>query len=117
MQFRIDENLPSEVADALRAAGQDAMTVPDQNLSGANDPSIADVCQRERRALVTMDLDFANIYAYPPADYPGIIVLRFAKQDTPYLLQQFSIVLAALEIEPLDGCLWIVEEGRIRIRN
>jgi Domain of unknown function (DUF5615) len=32
MRFKIDENLPIEVAELLRAAGHDALTVLDQNL-------------------------------------------------------------------------------------
>ena len=33
------------------------------------------------RVLLTLDLDFANIRAYPPERYPGIIVLRLKTQD------------------------------------
>jgi hypothetical protein len=36
---------------------------------GHSDAEIAQVCQREARVLVTMDLDFADIRAYPPQDY------------------------------------------------
>lgn len=35
MKFKIDENLPVEVAELLQKAGHDAMTVYDQNLAGA----------------------------------------------------------------------------------
>jgi len=34
MQFKIDENLPIEAADALRASGHDALTIHDQHLVG-----------------------------------------------------------------------------------
>ena len=34
MKFKIDENLPREVAALLRDAGHDAMTVVDQGLGG-----------------------------------------------------------------------------------
>jgi hypothetical protein len=30
MRFKVDENLPAEVAQLLRAAGHDALTVVDQ---------------------------------------------------------------------------------------
>jgi len=32
MRFKIDENLPIELADLLRDAGFDAMTVPEQGI-------------------------------------------------------------------------------------
>jgi predicted nuclease of predicted toxin-antitoxin system len=75
MKFKIDENLPVEVATALRGAGHDAFSVVDQGLRGQVDATIAEVCKREGRALVTLDLDFANVQAYPPAEYSGLIVL------------------------------------------
>jgi len=41
MTFKVDENLPTEVADLLNAAGHDALTVRDQGVSGAHDPDLA----------------------------------------------------------------------------
>lgn len=75
MRVKVDENLPIEVAELLRAAGHDAVTVYEQAMSGASDMSIADVCRREDRAVITMDTDFANIQSYPPEQHPGIVVL------------------------------------------
>ena len=37
MKFKTDENLPIEVADVLRQAGHDALTVHDQRLTGHPD--------------------------------------------------------------------------------
>ena len=37
MKFKIDENLPGELADEFRAAGHVADTVYDEGLSGASD--------------------------------------------------------------------------------
>jgi predicted nuclease of predicted toxin-antitoxin system len=74
MQFKLDENLPRELTDRLRAAGHPAVNVLDQRMGGQADELIADVCTREQRALVTLDMDFADIRAYPPEDYCGLIV-------------------------------------------
>src|SRR5580658_9024659 len=79
MKFKIDENLPIEVAVALREAGHDAINVVDQGLGGGADASVAEVCRREGRSLVTLDVDFANVQAYPPRDYPGLVVLRLQR--------------------------------------
>ena len=45
-------------------------------LDGAPDSYISIVCRREKRALITLDTDFADIRAYPPQDFSGLIVLR-----------------------------------------
>ena len=57
VKFKLDENLPAEMADLFKRAGHDAVTVLDQQLSGVSDPVLATVCIQERRAIVTLDSD------------------------------------------------------------
>jgi predicted nuclease of predicted toxin-antitoxin system len=117
MAFKVDENLPVEIADLLRQAGYDAVTVSEQHLEGSTDSAIASVCQEEGRALVTLDTDFADIRAYPPAQFPGLIVLRLHRQDKPHVLEVIERLIPLLSSEPLEHLLWIVEETRVRIRS
>jgi predicted nuclease of predicted toxin-antitoxin system len=70
VKFKFDENLPSDLGNLLRAEGHDAQSILDEDLRGAADRSIAKICQSEERILITLDLDFAHIENYPPADYP-----------------------------------------------
>jgi predicted nuclease of predicted toxin-antitoxin system len=65
VKFKIDENLPVEAAGTLRDAGFDAETIRDEDLSGADDEIVASMVRSEGRILLTLDLDFANIQAYP----------------------------------------------------
>ncbi len=117
MRFKIDENLPIEIADLLRQHQHDAVTVPEQQLAGYPDSHVARVCQAEQRAIVTLDLDFSDLRSYPPDEYHGIIVLRPAVQNASALLRLTNRVLALLGSERLDGCLWVVDEGQVRIRG
>lgn len=117
MNFKVDENLPVEVADLLRGAGHDAVTVLEQNLGGAADNHLALVCHQEERAIVTLDLDFADIRSYSPEQYSGIVVLRLRQYDKPHVVQIMRKFLQAVEAETLVGKLWIVDEERIRIRE
>jgi hypothetical protein len=91
--------------------------VHDQHLVGSPDSNIAAVCQGEQRALLTLDLDFADIRAYPPEEYRGIIVLRLARQDKRHVLDILGRLLPKLDSEELIGKLWIVNERTIRIRG
>lgn len=88
MRFKIDENLPVEVADLLRTANYDAITVLEQDLGGAPDSHLLAVCQQEDRILISLDTDFADIRAYPPDEYPGLVVLRLHRQDNPPSLRR-----------------------------
>jgi predicted nuclease of predicted toxin-antitoxin system len=116
MKFKVDENLPVDVAVKLMEAGHDAATVTEEGIGGATDPLLYEACQREGRILVTLDLDFANVQAYPPSESMGLIVLRVGQQDRSHVLRIVASVLPELERESPEKSLWIVEEGRIRIR-
>lgn len=115
--LKVDENLPVEASVLLRQAGHDALSVHDQQLVGSPDSGVAAVCQIERRALLTLDLDFADIRTYPPEDFSGIIVLRLARQDKQHVLDILGRLLPKLDTEKLIGKLWIVNERTIRIRG
>jgi predicted nuclease of predicted toxin-antitoxin system len=117
VNFRIDENLPIEAADVLRGAGHDAVSVLEQSLGGAADPVIAAICESETRVLVTLDADFADIRAYPPANYPGLIVLRLNQQGKTHVLEILRRLVFVLVEETPEGHLWIVEQDRIRVRD
>jgi hypothetical protein len=86
-------------------------------MEGQADHVIALVCQSESRALVTYDLDFSDIRAYPPEDFPGIIVLRPAVQTVSSLLRLMTRVLTLLDQEPLGGHIWVVDDHQVRIRG
>jgi predicted nuclease of predicted toxin-antitoxin system len=117
MNFKIDENLPIDLGELFTAHGHNAVTVLSQHLGGASDEDIAKICSAENRALVTLDIDFADIRTYPPEYYPGIIVLRLKHQDKLHVIQIAERLLRILPKESLDKHLWIVEEEKIRIRG
>jgi hypothetical protein len=66
---------------------------------------------------MTLDLDFANVQAYPPKSHPGIVVFRSTSQDKPTLVALLKRpVPALLQFSPKHQ-LWIVEPDRIRYRE
>jgi predicted nuclease of predicted toxin-antitoxin system len=117
MRAKLDENLPVEAADLLRKAGWECDTVYDEGLAGADDPELAAACQAGARVLFTLDLDFADIRAYPPSEYVGIVVLRPTEPSQRQVLQLVSRVLPVLSAEWTEYRLWIVEPARVRVRG
>ena len=117
MRFKVDENLPAEVAEVLRSAGHDARTVQDEGLAAAEDDNLLATCRGEGRVLMTLDLDFADMQAYPPTENPGLIVFRVRSQDKNHLLDLIERAVPLLSREPVEKHLWIVEENRVRIRG
>lgn len=117
MKFKVDENLPVEAANLLRKNAHDAVTVMEQHLKGSTDSNLSSICQQENRVLVTLDTDFADIRVYPPEDFSGLLVLHLKRQDKDYVLNVLTRLIKMFSNEPLDKHLWIVEEGRVRIRG
>lgn len=117
MKFKVDENLPRQVADILRGAGYDALTIGEQHLNGAVDHQIANVCRGERRALITLDLDFADVRRYPPGEFPGIVVIRVRDAQRDVLAGLAAQIVEMLKTTPLDGHLWVLEPDRVRVRG
>jgi predicted nuclease of predicted toxin-antitoxin system len=117
MKFKIDENLPVELAGFLSEANHDVATVHTEQLSGVSDLDLINHCRAEMRTLITLDLDFSDIRTYPPEHYPGLLVLRLKRQDKRSILRVFASIIHLFETEMLDGKLWLVEEDRVRIRE
>jgi len=115
MRLKLDENLGLEIQRVFLEGGHDADTVVRERLSGADDEVVFDACRRERRCLVTLDLDFADPVRFRSRDCGGIVVLRLPRRASAGLLKSLAAeVVAAFGAMPMDGGLWIVEHGRIR---
>jgi predicted nuclease of predicted toxin-antitoxin system len=117
LKFKIDENLPAECALIFREAGYEAATVAEQRLSGADDSVLFERCRAENRVLVTLDLDFANVQAYPPGSHSGIVVFRSKSQDKPTVVSLLKRILPLLIGRSPERQLWIVEPDRVRYRE
>jgi predicted nuclease of predicted toxin-antitoxin system len=117
VRFKLDENLPELVCQTLTELGHDPHTVRHEQLSGAPDPAVLKACVDEGRVLITLDLDFADIRAYPPGSHRGIWVLRPAKQTFGAIDGLVRAAVRLSDLEPVDHQLWIIDEQRIRIRD
>jgi predicted nuclease of predicted toxin-antitoxin system len=101
LKFKIDENLRAKYSSILRGVSFEADTVSDEKLSGASDSVLSDRCRAEDRVLMTPDLDFASVQAYPPVSHPGIAVFRPKSQDKPRLVALLKrLVPVLLQLSP-----------------
>ena len=117
LKFKLDENLPDLVRQSLAALGHDAHTVAEEGLAGAQDEKVLQACKEEDRVLITLDLDFSDVRAYPPGSYPGIWVLRPPKQTFRAIEALVQAGLRLAEVERTAGQLWVIDDKRVRIRD
>jgi predicted nuclease of predicted toxin-antitoxin system len=116
LKIKVDENIGRSGVDLLRRAGHDAMTVPEQGLSGTADETLFQICVSEGRTLITLDRDFGQVPRFPPKRSAGIVILELGAPATLTLLQdRMREFLTLAATRSVDGELWIVEAGRVRV--
>ncbi|OQY48549.1 MAG: hypothetical protein B6242_02080 [Anaerolineaceae bacterium 4572_78] len=118
MKFKLDENFGARTQNLFIESGHDVHTVCQESLQGTGDDNLYHVCCSEKRCLVTLDLDFSDIIRFPPKTSHGIVVIRVPQNPSLQLLKLLiKQFIKALDENTLIGNLWIVEVGRIRIRQ
>jgi len=117
MRLKLDENLPSSLLADLARIGDDADTCTDEGINGKADDLVAASAASERRILLTLDTDFADIRRFPPGTHPGIIVLRLETQDAASCRSAIQRAFAVLSDEDVQLNLVIIEDSRVRIRR
>lgn len=106
------------MVEVARRAGDEAVHANDVGLGAATDEAVASHAKAHGLTLVTRDLDFSDVRAYPPADYPGLVVLRLSEHlVAEEICSVFALLLAQRDlVEHLAGRLAILEDGRVRVR-
>jgi len=117
VRFKLDEHIPRRAIALLHSHGHSGRTVIDQNLRGASDERLLDVCRKTGELMITADLDFANIRQYPPGSYPGVVTLRLRRNGAKSVLAALERLFAAIPARDFSGRLLIVTETAVRIRS
>jgi predicted nuclease of predicted toxin-antitoxin system len=117
-RFIVDEALPRSLADAIRAAGHEAVHIREIGLQGSSDAVVFDYAQGQGAVLVTPDLEFGDIREFPPGQHCGVVLLRMPRISTPpRLASEVVRLLRGLTQTDLEGNLIIMEPGHVRIRR
>jgi len=118
MKLKLDENLGELGRAVLTTEGHDVSTVALQQLSGSHDVALYEACRVDRRVLVTLDRDFGEVLRFPPEETAGIAILDCRGRLSPdTILARIKELAVLLQVQAIDGQLWIVEPGRVRIHE
>jgi predicted nuclease of predicted toxin-antitoxin system len=116
VRFKLDENLPLELAADLRGLGHDADTVADERLAGAEDPAVVTAACAAGRILLTLDKAIANVRRYPASEHTGVVLFRpdtFGRRAVAEFVRGRLEELLSME---LLGRLTVAGPTRIRFR-
>mgnify|MGYP001609597236 CR=1 FL=1 len=119
IKFLLDENISHETADFLKSMGYDAKSVAHFGLGGTLDEEIAKKAAATKRMLITLDLDFGEIFYFGTHQKLGVIVLRLKHQTVEKVNEALYQLLKSgiLERNGMEGSLIIIGANRIRIRK
>ena len=117
MRFLIDNNLPPRMAEALIAAGHDAVHVRERGLAKADDAVIFDAAAAANRCLISQDTDFATLLATRRQGSPSVIIFRQRQKSLDSLLPVLLGNLEQLSDDLETGSVVVFEDARLRIRR
>jgi predicted nuclease of predicted toxin-antitoxin system len=93
MKIKLDENLPHQLAAALKDLGHEVDTVHEEQLVGCRDFEIWRAAQDDSRFLITQDLDFADTRQFVPGSHHGILLVRLSSPSRANLIERGSTII------------------------
>ena len=120
MRLLLDHCVPNRVAKMLGDTGHEVIWLREVLPTDSPDPIVIRKADELDAVLVSLNGDFADITAYPPAHYRGIVALQVRNRPetvTPITTNLIDFFQQHPERREMDGILLLVEAHRIRIRR
>jgi predicted nuclease of predicted toxin-antitoxin system len=120
LRFFADHCVSNSIIQALRNAGHEVLRLQDCLSVESEDEEVITKAQELDSILLTLNGDFADIVAFPPSLYKGIIAIQLRNRPrlTPPLMKRLTSYLDSHSTpDDYKGKLLVVEVDRIRIRE
>ena len=115
-----DHCVPNSIIQDLLADGHDVLRLRDHIPPDSPDVVVLSTAQTFDALLISLNGDFADIVAYPPAEFKGIIALqvRNRPETIPLIMERLRDFLSVhRDMAYYAGKLILVDPNRIRIRE
>ena len=120
LRFFADHCISNFIIQTFRDAGYETFRLRDYIPADSTDSVVISKAQELDSILVSLNGDFADIVAYPPVNYKGIITLQIENHPEiiPQLMETLKDYLSAYpDMNHYKGKLLLVEVHRIRVRE
>ena len=120
LRFFADHCVSNLIIQALAAAGHEVLRLKDHLPAESPDSAVIAKAQQLSAILLSLNGDFGDIVAYPPARFKGIVALQILNHPeiTPHVTERLK---RYLELHPggedYSGKLITVDASRIRVRH
>ncbi|MBI3600366.1 MAG: DUF5615 family PIN-like protein [Nitrospinae bacterium] len=120
LKFFTDHCISNFIVQSLRNAGYAVFRLRDYMPIDSADSIVISKAQELDSILISLNGDFADIVAYPPANYNGIIALQVRNHPEiiPQIMARLKDYLSANpNMSHYKGKLILAEAHRIRVRE
>ena len=119
LKFLLNGNLSWETKNFLEKLGYQAENIARFSLGRAKDFEIVQFAQKHKYIIITLDLDFGEIYYFSGQSKLAIIVLKLKDQTIESVNRNLEILLStkSLSKKLLANSLVIFDGTKIRIRK
>jgi len=117
MRFLVDACVDVGVSRWLNEQGHDSTHLRDEQLHRLPDDDIFTKADAEKRAIVTLDLDFNEILSFSGGRVVSTITFRVHNTRAAFLIKRLESVL--MNVIPFleRGAIVIIEDARYRVRQ
>lgn len=81
MKFLLDENVDFPLASFLITLGHDVKSIASDYTKSLGDADVLSLARKEKRILITNDLDFGELIVRQRLPHTGVILFRLGKED------------------------------------
>jgi predicted nuclease of predicted toxin-antitoxin system len=115
IQLLVDENVPISVMEWLRVRGVTARRVSEVGLKGARDEEVARHATKNNMVILTLDIDFAQIYHDVFRGLLGIVAIRAKPPTAINIIEMLDKTLRKITLDDFDKKLTIITERKVRM--
>jgi len=117
MRFLVDHCVWGKTIKLLKKQGYEVITLKELNKQDAPDQEVIKIAKSKSAILITNDLDFGNIFLYPPSQFGGVIVLRISPEKEDAGHRTLLDYLDRVTQEKISKTLVIVDHQKCRIHR
>lgn len=109
--------LSPDLATWLKQQGHDAVHASDKGLYCTSDSLIIEVARKEKRVIITADLDYPQLLALSYAESPGLILFRNGNYSEYETIVYLEHALNVISDDEFSNSIIVIEKERIRKRR
>ena len=117
MRFLADMGISPRVVADLARSGHDSIHLHAEGLGKLPDSKILEKAHRERRIVLTHDLDFGDLLAASGAPFPSVIIFRLKNMRPNNVMHYMRVILEQYSEALEQGAIISVNERRARVRT